>query len=117
MDTDKAVVGIGGAKPTLIETNETARPWTYREIARLVGRSPSTIWRRMNGRQPITRAQAIRELRFAMVLSFRGQDKSIRRVASKLAISRSAVERDLRLARRVSRKNSCSDAFKPVIVV
>jgi IS30 family transposase len=78
---------------------------TYREIARLVGRSPSTIWRRMNGRQPITRAQAIRELPFAMVLSFRGQDKSIRRVASKLAISRSAVERDLRLARRLAEQD------------
>ena len=27
-----------GANPTLIETNETARPRTYREIARLVGK-------------------------------------------------------------------------------
>ena len=56
----------------------------------------------MNGRQPITRTQAKRELRFAMVLSFRGQDWSIRRVASKLGISRSAVERDLLLARRLA---------------
>ena len=44
----------------------------------------------------------MRELRLAMVLSFLGQDRSIRRIASKLAISRSAVERDLRLARRLA---------------
>ena len=44
----------------------------------------------------------MRELRLAMVLSFLGQDRSIRRIASKLAISRSAVERDLLVARRLA---------------
>lgn len=89
-------------EPRSNRTDETPRPRTYREIARVVGRSPSTVWRRLNRGRDVTRTEADRELRFAMVLSSRRQGLSIRRIASKLAISRSAVERDLQLARRLA---------------
>ena len=88
------------AGPTVSETGETPRCRTYREIGRLVGRSPATVWRLLNRGRRLTHTQAARELRAAMVLSLLRARPQIRRIALDLAISQSAVERDLRLLRR-----------------
>jgi DNA-directed RNA polymerase specialized sigma24 family protein len=79
------------------ETLGTAR--TYRGIARVAGGAPTTVWRHMNRGREKTRTAERREQRLALVLARLGLGWSIRRIASDLGISRSAVERDLRLAR------------------
>jgi IS30 family transposase len=88
---------------TVREMNETlASARTYRAIAQAVGCSPASAWRYLNRGREKTRTVEMREQRFALVLARVGQGWSIRRVASDLGISRSAVERDLQRARHFS---------------
>jgi Sigma-70, region 4 len=81
---------------------DTRKARTYRELAGRLGWSLATTWRRVNRGRPMTLTVSRRSERFALVLFYRGQGLSIRRVASELAISRGAVERELCRARRLA---------------
>ena len=98
-----AVASHTASLATDSETGETPqRPAGYRDIARRWGCSPATAWRRLNRGKRHTWTDVMRENRFALVLSYLSQGLSIRRTAAAIGISRGAVERELRLARRLS---------------
>jgi transposase-like protein len=93
------------------ETTETGlrKGASYRAIGRLLGVSASTVWRDANRQQPIlggrrrTATFEARQCRLAGVCiatSVRGW--SIRQTAATLSVSRSAVERDLRVLKTLT---------------
>jgi hypothetical protein len=66
-------------------------------LAKRVGSSAATVWRHLNPGRSTTLTEAHRYERLALVCDFRlRRGWSIRRIASDLHVSRSAVERDVR---------------------